>query len=92
MTQDEVVVWLGIDWADQKHRWAMRIEGETRIQQGDLEHTPSRTFSRYPFMDIGRTISEFSPLRLAASKQFHRFSVNERQVLEIDGQPARLLF
>jgi transposase len=40
MTQDGVAVWLGIDWADQKHRWAMRIEGETRIQQGDLEHTP----------------------------------------------------
>jgi transposase len=40
MTQDGVVVWLGIDWADQKHRWAMRIDGETRIQQGDLEHTP----------------------------------------------------
>src|SRR4051794_23627168 len=40
MTQDKVAAWIGIDWADQKHRWAMRIEGETRIQQGDLEHTP----------------------------------------------------
>jgi transposase len=40
MTQDGIAVWLGIDWADQKHRWAMRIEGETRVQQGDLEHTP----------------------------------------------------
>ena len=38
--QDKVAAWIGIDWADQKHRWAMRIEGETRIQQGDLEHTP----------------------------------------------------
>jgi transposase len=40
MTQDAVAVWLGIDWADQKHRWAMRIDGETCIQQGELEHTP----------------------------------------------------
>jgi hypothetical protein len=40
MTQDGVAIWLGIDWADQKHRWAMRIKGETRIQQGELEHTP----------------------------------------------------
>lgn len=40
MTQDRVAVWLGIDWADQKHRWAMRIDGEARIQQGELEHTP----------------------------------------------------
>jgi transposase len=40
MTQDQVAVWLGIDWADQKHRWAMRINGEARFQQGELEHTP----------------------------------------------------
>jgi transposase len=40
MTQDGVAVWLGIDWADEKHRWAMRIDGETRLQQGELEHTP----------------------------------------------------
>lgn len=40
MTRDGVAVWLGIDWADEKHRWAMRTDGEARIQQGDLEHTP----------------------------------------------------
>ncbi|MBV9036659.1 MAG: IS110 family transposase [Acidobacteriaceae bacterium] len=40
MTQDGVTLWLGIDWADEKHRWAMRIDGEARIQQGELEHTP----------------------------------------------------
>jgi transposase len=40
MTQDEVAVWLGIDWAEQKHRWAMRIAGERRVTQGDLDHTP----------------------------------------------------
>lgn len=36
----EVAASLGIDWADKKHRWAMRISGEVRIQQGELEHTP----------------------------------------------------
>jgi hypothetical protein len=40
MTQNEVAVWLGIDWADQKHRWAMRVDGEHRVTQGDLDHTP----------------------------------------------------
>jgi transposase len=40
MTQDRVAVWLGIDWADQKHQWAMRINGESHVQQGELEHTP----------------------------------------------------
>ena len=40
MTQENETVWLGIDWADEKHRWAMRIQGETRTQHGELEHTP----------------------------------------------------
>lgn len=40
MTQENETVWLGIDWADEKHRWAMRILGETRTQHGELEHTP----------------------------------------------------
>ena len=35
MTRDGIAAWLGIDWADEKHRWAMRINGENRIQQGD---------------------------------------------------------
>ena len=32
--------WLGIDWADRKHFWAMRVAGSTRIERGELEHTP----------------------------------------------------
>jgi hypothetical protein len=36
----EVAAWIGIDWADKKHRWAMRIHGEVHIQQRDLESTP----------------------------------------------------
>ena len=40
MTQDGIAVWLGIDWADEKHSWAMRIDGETHIQKGEIDHTP----------------------------------------------------
>jgi transposase len=36
----EFAAWIGIDWADKKHRWAMRMQGEERVQQGDLESTP----------------------------------------------------
>ena len=39
-TAMEFAAWIGIDWADKKHRWAMRIHGEARVQQGDLESTP----------------------------------------------------
>ena len=31
---------LALDWADRKHAWALRVTGESRIQQGELEHTP----------------------------------------------------
>jgi hypothetical protein len=34
MNQDEVSAWLGIDWADQKHRWAMRIDDTARHPAG----------------------------------------------------------
>ena len=33
MEQDSITVWMGIDCADQKHRWAMRVEGETKSQR-----------------------------------------------------------
>ena len=39
MTQP-IAAWLGIDWADQKHRWAMHVAGQARMEQGELLHTP----------------------------------------------------
>lgn len=37
---NDFAAWLGIDWADQKHAWALRTEGEKQVQSGELEHTP----------------------------------------------------
>ena len=51
-----------------------------------------RPLSRDPFTDIGRTIPEFSPFGLAKSKEFHGFSVDKKNVLEIDGEAPRFLF
>jgi hypothetical protein len=31
---------IAIDWADQKHVWAMEIPGQTKSQTGSLSHTP----------------------------------------------------
>jgi hypothetical protein len=31
---------VGIDWADQKHAWAMQIPGQREVERGDLDHTP----------------------------------------------------
>src|SRR5260370_23943647 len=47
---------------------------------------------RDPFTDIGRTIPEFHSVGLAESKEFHGFSVDKKNVFEIDGEAARFLF
>ena len=51
-----------------------------------------RPLSRDPFTDIGRTIPEFRSVGLAESKKFHGFSVDKKNVFEIDGEAARFLF
>src|SRR6267143_6627187 len=51
-----------------------------------------RPLSRDPFTDIGRTIPEFSSVGLAESKEVHGFSVDKKNVFEIDGEAARFLF
>ena len=36
----EFAAWVGIDWADRKHVWAMQVCGEGGISRGELDHTP----------------------------------------------------
>src|SRR5712692_11245880 len=45
-----------------------------------------------PFTDIGRTIPEIRSVGLAESKEFHGFSVDKKNVFEIDDEAARFLF
>jgi hypothetical protein len=51
-----------------------------------------RPLSGDPFTDIGRTIPEFGSVGLAESKEFHGFSVDKKNVSEIDGEATRFLF
>ena len=51
-----------------------------------------RSLSCDPFTDIGRTIPEFRSVGLPESKEFDGFSVDKKDVFEIDGQAARFLF
>ncbi len=51
-----------------------------------------RRFPLNPFTDVGRTIPEFRSVGLAERKEFHGFSVDKKNVLEIDGQSIRFLF
>ena len=36
----EFAAFVGLDWADQKHAWALQVAGEARVQYGELENTP----------------------------------------------------
>ncbi len=47
------------------------------------------SLSRHPFTDVGRTIPQFRSVRLTERKEFHRFSVYKKNVLQIDGEAAR---
>ena len=51
-----------------------------------------RFLSRDPFTDIGRTIPEFRSIGLTVRQEFHGFSVDELNVLEVNGDAARFLF
>src|SRR6202165_4161685 len=35
----EFAAFVGIDWADQKHAWALQIPGHRDVERGDLDHT-----------------------------------------------------
>jgi hypothetical protein len=45
-----------------------------------------------PFTNVGRAIPEFRSVGFAERKEFHGFSVDKKNVLEIDGDPTRFLF
>src|ERR1700751_2643753 len=51
-----------------------------------------RHLSSDPLTDIGRTIPEFRSVGLAESKEFHGFSVDKKNIFEVDGEAARFLF
>ena len=38
--EPEFVAFVGIDWADQKHAWALQSAGNSRIEQGCIDHSP----------------------------------------------------
>src|ERR1700757_819094 len=37
--EPEFAVFVGIDWADQKHVWCLQVAGSAQRESGELEHT-----------------------------------------------------
>lgn len=38
--EPEFAAWVGIDWADRKHAWALQSPGAATLELGELDHTP----------------------------------------------------
>src|SRR4051794_13358460 len=45
-----------------------------------------------PFPDIRRAVSKFSSVRFTHAQEFHRLAVHQKDILEVEGHPARFLF
>lgn len=38
--EKKIGVWTGMDWADEKHTYALKVSGSSQIERGQVEHTP----------------------------------------------------
>ena len=38
--ETEFAALVGIDWADQKHAWALQVSGDITVERGELDHKP----------------------------------------------------
>ena len=38
--ETEFAALVGIDWADQKHAWALQVSGDINVERGELDHKP----------------------------------------------------
>lgn len=69
----EIAVWIGIDWADQKHAYAMQIAGEERVGRGEIDHTPEAVEEF--FTELGR---RFPDQMIAVAMEQARGSLQEK--------------
>jgi len=40
LTEPDWAAFIAIDWADQKHDWAMEVPGQSKRERGQMAHTP----------------------------------------------------
>ena len=78
-TQPEFVALIGIDWGDKKHAWALQAGNATKIEKGDIEHTPeaiqlwaAELRQRFPTGRLAVALEQSrGPLVFALSKYEH---------------------
>jgi Transposase/Transposase IS116/IS110/IS902 family len=72
--------WVGVDWADKKHNWSMRVEGKTSVERGELKNTPeaihifvSELSSRFPGEKIGVALEQSRGAVLFQLSKYEQF-------------------
>ena len=40
-SEPDFAAFIGIDWADQRHAWALQTTTQGAMERGDLDHTPA---------------------------------------------------
>ncbi len=77
--QPEFVALIGIDWGDKKHAWALQAGDSTKIEKGEIEHTPeaiqqwaAELRQRFPTGRLAVALEQSrGPLVFALSKYEH---------------------
>jgi hypothetical protein len=78
-SQPTFAAFIGIDWGDKKHAWALQVEGSSKVEQGELEHTPeaiqewvAQLRRRFPSGCLAIALEQSrGPLGFALSKYEH---------------------
>jgi transposase len=75
----EYAALIGIDWGDKKHAWALQAEGSTKVEKGEIAHTPEaiqewamELLRRFPTGRVAIALEQSrGPLVFALSKYPH---------------------
>jgi transposase len=78
-SQPTFAAFIGIDWGDKKHAWALQVDRSSKIEQGELAHTPeaiqewaAQLRQRFPSGRLAIALEQSrGPLVFALSKYEH---------------------
>ena len=81
----EFAAFVGIDWADLKHAWALQIPGHLEVERGDLDHTPQAVEDWAA--ELGRRFRGFAKRPVKSGSEFcgigHDRSVGETLLVQL---------
>jgi hypothetical protein len=79
LAEPTFVAFVGIDWGDKKHAWALQPAGSTKVEQGEILHTPesieawaAELLRRFPVGRLAVALEQSrGPLVFALTKYEH---------------------